>query len=52
MKCFITQPDEGNGVVLLNKCIYLEKMHTILADTVNFSKIKENPYKTIGKTTK
>ena len=45
----ITKPDKGNGVVLLNKSSYLEKMNTILADTINFSKMKEDLYKTIIK---
>ena len=34
-KGIITKPDKGNGVVLFNKCSYLETIQSILADTIN-----------------
>ena len=40
----VTKPDKGNGVVLLNKSDYLEKMHDILSDRSKFSPITSDPY--------
>ena len=35
----ITRPDKGNGVVILNKGEYLEKMNDIIGDTTKFRKV-------------
>ena len=35
----ITKPDKGNGVVLLNRCDYVQKMESILSDERKFRKI-------------
>ena len=50
-KLFISRPDKGNGVVLLNKDTYLEKMNDILSDKTKFFKLGpvatfDNTYKT------
>jgi len=37
----ITKPDKGNGVVLLDKQSYIDKMHTILNDRSKFCLISE-----------
>ena len=37
----ISRPDKGNGVVLMDKSDYKEKMHTILSDTSKFEKTNE-----------
>ena len=36
----ITKPDKGNGVVILNKTDYIEKMGVILGDPTKFKKIQ------------
>ena len=38
-KLFISRPDKGNGVVLLNKDTYLDKMNDILLDKTKFFKL-------------
>ena len=40
----ITRPDKGNGVVLLNKDSYLEKMTTILNDASKFSQVTSDVF--------
>ena len=40
----IAQPDKGNGVVLLNKHDYIEKMLEIVNDPVNFSRVSDELY--------
>ena len=35
----ITKPDKGRGVVVMNRCDYLQKMHTIVDDTSTFRRI-------------
>ena len=37
----ISRPDKGNGVVLLDKSDYKEKMHTLLSDTSKFEKTND-----------
>ena len=44
---YITRPDKGNGVVLLNKRDYIDKMMTIINDTTKFSVINEDEQKLI-----
>ena len=43
----ICRPDKGNGVVLLNRSDYNEKMHNILNDDTKFKKIGNPEYKQI-----
>ena len=44
-KTFIVDsPDKGNGIVLLNKHGCIEKIHEIVADPVNFSKVSDELY--------
>ena len=43
----ITKPDKGNGIVLLNKSDYLEKMNCILKDESKFQKAEKEKDKTI-----
>ena len=45
----ITRPDKGNGVVLLNKTDYLEKVSSVLQDTSKFQKVDGDPLKIIFK---
>ena len=40
----VVKPDKGNGVVLMNKEEYIEKMHDILNDHQRFERIKDNIY--------
>ena len=42
----ITRPDKGNGVVLLSKTRYLEKVKEILSDSTKFKELTDNPTKT------
>ena len=37
----ISRPDKGNGIVLMDRSDYKEKMHTLLSDTSKFEKTKE-----------
>ena len=39
----ITRPDKGRGVVIMNKCEYLQKMETILNDDTTFHRIDHDP---------
>lgn len=32
----VTKPDKGRGVVIMNRCDYLDKMHTIIDDPLTF----------------
>ena len=41
----IVKPDKGNGLVILNKSDYHEKMNDILADETKFQKLDEDPVK-------
>lgn len=36
---YITKPDKGSGVVILNKKDYLDKMQVILSDSAKFKRI-------------
>ena len=38
----IIKPDKGNGVVVLNKCDYVEKVEGLLLDDSKFKKINKN----------
>ena len=38
----VTKPDKGNGVVLMDKSIYLQKMHSLLADGTKFLAVSED----------
>lgn len=46
----VLKPDKGNGVVLMNKKNYLEKMMSILNDESKFHRIDGNWLKIITKT--
>ena len=39
------KPDKGNGVVILDKDDYNQKIDTILADTSKFQLLNEDPVK-------
>ena len=39
----ITKPDKGNGVVILDRKIYINAIHEIISDTSKFEKHNENP---------
>ena len=43
----ITRPDKGNGVVILNKSDYVDKMHTILDDRSKFQKVSKELFEVI-----
>ena len=40
----VASPDKGNGIVLLNKHDYIEKMLEIVNDPVNFSRVSDELY--------
>jgi len=42
---YISKPDKGNGVVILNRSDYINKMNTILNDNTKFVSVDENAYK-------
>ena len=41
----ITKPDTGNGVVIVNKLDYLNKMKLLVSDETKFKKLTQNPTK-------
>ena len=41
----ITRPDKGNGVVIINKLDYLNKMKQLISDETKFKNIARNPTK-------
>ena len=41
----ITKPDKGNGVVIVNKLDYLNKMKLLVSDETKFKKLTQNPTK-------
>ena len=41
----ITRPDKGNGVVIINKLDYLNKMKQLIWDETKFKKLARNPTK-------
>ena len=41
----ITKPDKGNGVVIINKLDYLNKMKLLISDATKFKKLTQNPKK-------
>ena len=41
----ITKPDKGNGVVIINKLDYLNKMKLLVSDETKFKKLAQNPTK-------
>ena len=41
----ITKPDKGNGVVIINKLDYLNKMKLLISDATKFKKLTQNPTK-------
>ena len=41
----ITKHDKGNGIVIVNKFDYLNKMKLIIRDESKFKRLKENPTK-------
>ena len=43
----ILKPDKGNGVVLLNKCDYKNKVHEVLNDPTKFERIHDDALLTI-----
>ena len=40
----ISKPDKGNGVVLLNKATYVDKMNDVLLDRTKFTPITTDPF--------
>ena len=42
---YISEPDKGNGVVILNRSDYIIKMNNVLSDTSKFIPVEENCYK-------
>ena len=49
----IIKPDKGNGVVILNRCDYNQKMNAILSDTTKFKTLTSDPLKaTLSRETK
>ena len=43
----VMKPDKGNGIVLLDKNVYVEKMNLILSDRNKFQVIEKDPFKCI-----
>jgi len=41
----ITKPDKGNGVVIINKLDYLNKVKLLISDETKFKKLTQNPTK-------
>ena len=41
----ITKPNKGNGVVIVNKLDYLNKMKLLVSDETKFKKLTQNPTK-------
>ena len=41
----ITKPDKGNGIVIVNKLDYLNKMKQLISDETKFKKLAQNPTK-------
>ena len=42
---YVSRPDKGNGVVIINRTDYLQKMTDLLSDTSKFTLIQEDCYK-------
>ena len=42
---FLMKPDKGNGVVIMSKVDYYNKMNSILTDTTKFKRLDEDPTK-------
>ena len=43
----ITKPDKGNGVIIVNRAIYMSSLYEIINDTSKFLKLPSDP--TIGR---
>ena len=43
----ITKPDKGNGVIIVNRAIYMSSLYEIINDTCKFLKLPSDP--TIGR---
>ena len=41
----ITKPDKGNGVVIISRLDYLNKMKHLISDTTKFKELQHNPTK-------
>ena len=41
----ITKPDKGNGVVIISRLDYLNKMKHLISDTTKFKELRHNPTK-------
>ena len=41
----ITKPDKGNGVVIISRIDYLNKMKNLISDTTKFKELQHNPTK-------
>ena len=41
----ITKPDKGNGVVIISRLDYLDKMKHLISDTTKFKELEHNPTK-------
>ena len=42
---YISKPDKGNGIVILNRSDYVAKMENVLSDSSKFVSVNENCYK-------
>ena len=42
---YISRPDKGNGIVILNRSDYISKVTTVLSDSTKFISLDENSYK-------
>ena len=42
---YVSRPDKGNGVVIINRSDYLQKMTDLLSDTTKFTLVQEDCYK-------
>ena len=44
----ITKPDKGNGVVIISRLDYLNKMKHLISDTTKFKELQHNPTKSVN----
>ena len=42
----ITKPDKGNGIVIVNKLDYINKIKQLVSDKTKFKKLTQNPTST------
>ena len=39
----ITKPDKGNGVIIVNRAIYMSSLYEVINDTSKFLKLRSDP---------